>query len=74
MPKISYDGKIKIIDHGKWQEWLFPSGFRHTEGEIPEREQHLFYQRYNPQAGRITHRASLDSLIELAQKRQRQEE
>jgi hypothetical protein len=34
----------------------------------------LFYQRYNPQAGRITHRASLDSLIELAQKRQRQEE
>ena len=73
MPKIYYDGEIKIVDHGKWQEWIWPSGFKHREGEIPEEEEHLFYQQYNPQAGRITHRSSIDSLIKLARKRQRQE-
>ena len=39
MPKISYNGDIKIINHGDWEEWLYPSGFRYTEGNIPEDEQ-----------------------------------
>ena len=73
MPKIYYDGEIKIVDHGKWQEWIWPCGFKHSEGEIPEYKQHQFYQSYNPQAGRITHRSSLDSLIQMAQKQGHQE-
>ena len=39
MAKIWYDGDIKIINHGDWEEWIWPSGFRHTEGNIPEEEQ-----------------------------------
>ena len=45
MAKIWYDGDIKKIDHGDWQEWIWPSGFRYTEGNIPEDEQMEFYAR-----------------------------
>ena len=48
MAKIWYDGDIKKIDHGDWEEWIWPSGFRYTEGNIPEDEQMEFYGRYNP--------------------------
>ena len=46
MAKIWYDGDIKKIDHGDWQEWFFPNGLRYTEGNIPEDEQMEFYARY----------------------------
>ena len=39
MPKISYDGDIKIINHGDWEEWLYPSGVRYTEGHMSDGEQ-----------------------------------
>ena len=26
MPKITYDGNIKIVDYGDWQERIFPNG------------------------------------------------
>ena len=42
MAKIWYDGDIKIINHGDWEEWIWPSGFRYTEGNIPEDEQMEF--------------------------------
>ena len=42
MAKICYDGDIKIIDNGDWQEWFFPSGIRYTEGNILEEEQYKF--------------------------------
>ena len=42
MAKIWYDGDIKIIDNGDWQEWFFPSGIRYTEGNILEEEQYKF--------------------------------
>ena len=70
MPKISYDGDIKIINHGDWEEWLYPSGFRYTEGNIPEDEQMEFYARYKPRASRLRHRGSPETLIALAQKRE----
>ena len=68
MAKISYDGDIKKIDHGDWQEWLFPNGMRHTDGNIPEEEQYEFYRQYNPRASRLRHRGSPETLIALAQK------
>ena len=68
MPKISYDGDIKIINHGDWEEWLYPSDFRYTEGNIPEDEQIAFYGRYNPRASRLRHRGSPESLIALKEK------
>ena len=68
MAKICYDGDIKIIDHGDWQEWIWPSGFRFTEGNIPEEEQFEFYRQYNPRASRLRHRGSPETLIALAQK------
>ena len=68
MAKISYDGDIKKIDHGDWQEWLFPNGMRHTEGNIPEEEQYKFYRQYNPRASRLRYRGSPETLIALAQK------
>jgi len=74
MPKISYDGDIKIINHGDWEEWFFPDGMRHTEGNIPEDEQMEFYARYKPRASRLRHRGSPETLIALAQRQQSQEE
>ena len=68
MAKISYDGDIKIIDHCDWQEWIWPSGFRYTEGNIPEEEHYEFYRQYNPRASRLRHRGSPETLIALAQK------
>ena len=68
MAKIWYDGDIKIIDHGDWQEWLFPNGMRHTDGNIPEEEQYEFYRQYNPRASRLRHLGSPETLIALAQK------
>ena len=68
MAKIWYDCDIKIIDHGDWQEWIWPSGFRYTEGNIPEEEQFEFYRQYNPRASRLRHRGSPETLIALAQK------
>ena len=70
MAKIWYDGEIKKIDHGDWQEWIWPSGFRYTEGNIPEEEQFEFYRQYNPRASRLRHRGSPETLIALAQKLQ----
>ena len=70
MTKISYDGDIKIIDYGGWQEWIWPSGLRHTEGNIPELEHFEFYSRYNPRASRLRHRGSPETLIAPAQKRE----
>ena len=68
MAKIWYDGDIKKIDHGDWQEWIWPSGFRYTEGNIPEEEQFEFYRQYNPRASRLRHRGSPETLTALAQK------
>ena len=68
MPKISSDGDIKIINHGDWEEWFFPNGMRHTEGNIPEDEQMEFYARYKPRASRLRHRGSPETLIALAQR------
>ena len=68
MPKISYDGDIKIINHGDWEEWFFPDGMRHTEGNIPEDEQMEFYARYKPRASKLRHRGSPETLIALARK------
>ena len=68
MAKISYYGDIKIIDHGDWQEWIWPSGFRYTEGNIPKEEQYEFYRQYNPRASSLRHRGSPETLIALAQK------
>ena len=68
MAKIWYDGEIKKIDHGDWQEWIWPSGFRYTEGNNPEEEQFQFYRQYNPRASRLRHRGSPETLIALAQK------
>ena len=68
MPKISYDGYIKIINHGDWEEWFFPDGMRHTEGNIPEDEQMESYARYKPRASRLRHRGSPETLIALARK------
>ena len=48
MAEIWFDGDIKKIDHGDWQEWFFPNGMRYTEGNIPEEEQYEFYRQYNP--------------------------
>ena len=31
MSKIYYDGEIKIVDHGKWQEWIWPFGFKYND-------------------------------------------
>ena len=70
MAKISYDGDKKIVDHGDWQEWIWPDGFRHTEGNIPEWEQNEFYRQYNPRASRLRHRGSPETLLALAQKRE----
>jgi len=70
MAKIWYDGDIKKIDHGDWQEWFFPDGMRHTEGNIPEDEQMEFYARYKPRAFKLRHRSSPETLIALAQKRE----
>ena len=70
MAKIWYDGNIKIIDHGDWQEWIWPSGFRYTEGNIPQEEQYKFYRQYNPRASRLRHRGSPEKLIALARKQQ----
>ena len=70
MAKIWYDGDIKKIDHGDWQEWIWPSGFRYTEGNIPEDEQMEFYARYKPRASRLRHRGSPETLIALARKRE----
>ena len=66
MPKISYDGDIKKINHGDWEEWIWPSGFRHTEGNIPEDEQMEFYRQYKPRASRLRHRGSPEPVIALA--------
>ena len=74
MTKIWYDGDIKKIDHGDWEEGFFPDGMRHTEGNIPEDEQMEFYDRYKPRASRLRHRGSPETLIALAQKQQSQEE
>ena len=68
MAKIWYDGDIKIIDYGDWQEWFFSNGMRHTEGNIPEEEQFEFYRQYNPLASRLRHHGSPETLIALAQK------
>ena len=68
MAKIWYDGDIKKIDHGDWEEWFFPDGMRHTEGNIPEDEQMEFYARYKPRVSRLRHRGSPETLIALAQK------
>ena len=68
MLKISYDGDIKIINHGDWEEWFLPNGLRYTEGNIPEDEQMEFYARYKPRASRLRHRGSPETLIALAQK------
>ena len=68
MAKIWYDGDIKKINHGDWEEWIWPSGFRYTEGNIPEDEQMEFYGRYNPRASRLRHRGSPESLIALKEK------
>ncbi len=68
MTKIWYDGDIKKMDHGDWQEWIWPSSFRYTEGNIPEEEQFEFYRQYNPRASRLRHRGSPETLIALAQK------
>ena len=68
MAKICYDGDIKIIDHGDWEKWIWPNGFRYTEGNIPEEEQFEFYRQYNPRASRLRHRGSPETLIALAQK------
>ena len=68
MAKIWYDGDIEKIDHADWQEWFFPNGMRHTEGNIPEEEQFEFYHQYNPRASRLRHRGSPETLIALAQK------
>jgi len=73
MTKIWYDGDIKKVDHGDWQEWFFPSGMRYTEGNIPEEEQFEFYGRYNPKAARIKHRGSPEELLALAKKQMREE-
>ena len=70
MPKISYDGDIKIINHGDWEAWFFPNGLRHTEGNLPEAEQMEFYARYKPRASRLRHRGSPETLIALARKRE----
>jgi len=74
MTKIWYDGDIKKVDHGDWQELFFPSGMRYTEGNIPEEEQFEFYGRYNPKAARIKHRGSPEELLALAKKQMREEE
>ena len=74
MTKIWYDGDIKKVDHGDWQEWFFPSGMRYTEGNISEEEQFEFYRQYNPKAARIQHRGSPEELIALAEKQKREEE
>ena len=68
MAKISHDGDIKKIDHGDWEEWFFPNGMRHTEGNIPEEEQFEFYRQYNPRVSRLRHWGSPETLIALAQK------
>ena len=68
MAKIWYAGDIKIINHGDWEEWFFPNGMRHTEGNIPEDEQMEFYARYKPRASRLRHRGSPETLIALAQR------
>ena len=47
---------------------VFPSGMRHTEGNIPEEEQFEFYRQYNLRASRLRHRGSPETLIALAQK------
>ena len=70
MAKIWYDGDIKKIYHGDLQEWFFPDGMRHTEGNIPEDEQIEFYARYKPRASRLRYRGSPETLIALAQKRE----
>ena len=74
MPKIWFDGDIKKVDHGDWEEWIWPSGFRHTEGNIPEDEQMEFYHQYKPRSSRLLHHGSPDKLIALARKQQSQEE
>ena len=68
MSKISYDDDIKIINHGDWEEQFYPSGFRYTEGNIPEDKQMEFYGWYNPRASRLRHRGSPESLIALKKK------
>ena len=68
MTKIWYDGDIKKIDHGDWEEWIWPCGFRYTEGNIPEEEQFEFYRQYNPRASRLRHRGSSETFIDFQQK------
>ena len=70
MPSIAYDGDVKIINHGDWEQWIWPSGFRYTEGNIPEDEQMEFYAGYKPRVSRLRHRGSPETLIALAQKRE----
>ena len=36
MPKITYDGNIKIVDYGDWQERIFPNGLISYEGKYPQ--------------------------------------
>ena len=68
MTKIWYDGDIKIIDHGDWQEWFFPNGMRYTEGNVPAEEQYEFYRQYNPRASRLRDLGFPETLIALARK------
>ena len=74
MPKITYDGDIKIIDYGDRKEWVYPSGLIFYDGGCPEDVEDRFYKNYNPGAARIRHKSSPQTLIDLVQKQQYQEE
>ena len=70
MPKITYDGNIKIVDYGDWQARLFPNGLISYEGKYPQSIEDNFYSNYNPRAARIRHHGSPKELIELAKNKQ----
>ena len=65
---ITYDGNIKIVDYGDWQECIFPNGLISYEGKYPQSIEDDFYGNYNPRAARIRDHGSPKELIELAKK------
>ena len=74
MAKIWYDGDIKKIDHGDWQEYVYADGGRVREGFIPESMEMELYRGYNVKSVIHQKRPSLEEVLQLVQKQQSEAE
>jgi len=68
------DEDLKVIKHDGWTETIHKNGLVQYDGKVPEYMNHEFYKNYKPGAARIQHRATVDQVIALAQRRLAQEE